>query len=274
MTLELIKAVGLGVVEGVTEFLPISSTGHLILVNQWISFDESFTRLFDVVIQLGAILAVVATFWSRLWPFSGDRTKNIETWRVWFKVLAAVLPALALGALLGGFVESELFNPWVVAGALMIGGIVIIIVENKIRNNGLGEGGLSAVQDLSFKKAFGIGLCQCLALVPGVSRSASTIIGAMLLGASRTLAAEFSFFLAIPTMFAASAYSLLKHGASLEAEQFWILSMGFVAAFFTAFLVIKMFLRYVQRNDFKPFGWYRIALGAIVFCYFLFSYLV
>ncbi len=257
----LLMAIILGIVEGITEFLPISSTGHLILVNRIVGFTGSFANMFDVIIQLGAILSVVVYFWWRINPFSSKKTnqeKN-ETWDLWKKTIVAVIPALLIGGTIGKIVEDALFNPLTVALALVIGGIVIIIVENRDRLNTI-----NSIASLNYKTAFFIGLIQCLAMIPGTSRSAATIIGAMLLGASRSVAAEFSFFLAIPTMIAASAYSFLKANASLSAAEWQILSVGFVVSFLVAWGVIAAFMNYIRKRDFKPFGYYRIIVGLVV----------
>ena len=264
MIIEIIKAVVLGVVEGVTEFLPISSTGHLILVNQWISFSGQFTTLFDIVIQLGAILAVVVYFWNRLWPFGKDRELAKATWEIWFKAVAGVIPAIVLGALFASKIEEKLFNPWTVTIALIVGGLILLYIEKTRR-----QPRFNSVHEIPYKTAFFTGLIQCLAMIPGTSRSAATIIGAMLLGVSRTAAVEFSFFLAIPTMVAASGYSILKSGLAMSASEMAILAVGFITAFVSALAVIRFFINYIQRRDFKPFGYYRIALGILVLAYFL-----
>jgi undecaprenyl-diphosphatase len=262
--LEIIKAIILGVVEGFTEFLPISSTGHLILVNQFISFDKDFTVLFDIVIQLGAILAVLVYFIKKLWPFTKDKIKNKETLNIWYKTIVGILPAIFFGFLLASFIEEKLFNPWVVVIALLVGGLVIIFIENKKKT-----AKIVSIGDLSYKTAFLIGLIQCLSMIPGVSRSASTIIGGMVLGASRVVATEFSFFLAIPTMFAASAYSLLKYKGVINSDQLFILMIGFIVSFAVALGVVKFLINFVQKHNFKVFGYYRIILGAIIILYFL-----
>lgn len=269
MFLEIIKAIILGLVEGITEFLPISSTGHLIILNNWLSFSQSFTTMFDVVIQLGAILAVIVVFWKKLWPFGKDEqtkaiTLNVLHTQIWYKTLLAVVPALVLGALLGNIIEDTLFNPITVAIALVVGGIVLLVVERR-KPSATPPTFTSAI---SYRTAFFIGLFQCLAMIPGTSRSAATIIGAMILGASRAVAVEFSFFLAIPTMLAASAYSLLKYDLAIGVNEFLILGIGFVAAFLTALGVIKFFLNYIQKHDFKVFAYYRIGLGIIVLLVF------
>lgn len=261
--LDAIKAAILGIVEGFTEFLPISSTGHLILVNEFISFNKDFTLLFDIVIQLGAILAVVVFFWKKLWPFTGDKIKNKETWNIWYKTIIGVLPAIFFGALLGGAVEKKLFNPWTVAIALLVGGLIILFIESRKNNPKI-----LSINSLSVKTAFFIGLVQCLSMIPGTSRSAATIIGAMIFGASRVVATEFSFFLAIPTMVAASAWSLFKYRDLLSLGQLSILTVGFIVSFVVALAVIKFLISYVQKNNFKIFGWYRIILGIIIIAYF------
>lgn len=251
-------AIILGIVEGITEFLPISSTGHLILVNRMVGFTGSFANMFDVIIQLGAILSVVVYFWWRINPFSSRKTnqEKSETWDLWKKTMVAVIPALLIGGTIGKVVEDALFNPLTVALALVIGGIIIIIVENRDKLNTI-----NSIASLNYKTAFFIGLIQCLAMIPGTSRSAATIIGAMLLGASRSVAAEFSFFLAIPTMVAASSYSFLKANASLSVSEWQILSVGFVVSFLVAWAVIAAFMNYIRKRDFKLFGYYRIIVG-------------
>jgi undecaprenyl-diphosphatase len=262
--LDILKAIILGMVEGITEFLPISSTGHLILVNQFISFGEDFTVLFDIVIQLGAILAVLVYFIKKLWPFTKDKIKNKETLNIWYKTIVGIIPALLLGALFASFIKEKLFNPWVVAISLLLGGLIIIFIESKNKKSKI-----VLIGDLSFKTAFFIGLIQCLSMIPGVSRSASTIIGGMLLGAGRVVATEFSFFLAIPTMFAASAYSILKYNGMINSSQFIILIIGFVVSFIVALAIVKFLINFVKRNDFKIFGYYRIILGLVIIVYFL-----
>jgi undecaprenyl-diphosphatase len=264
MIIEIGKAVILGLVEGATEFLPVSSTGHLILVNQWVSFSGQFTKMFDIVIQLGAILAVVALFWKRLWPFGNGPEQTRAALEIWAKTIVGVIPAIILGALFASKIEEKLFNPWTVAIALVLGGLVLLYVERKRR-----AARFNSVHEIPFKIAFFTGLIQCLAMIPGTSRSAATIIGAMFLGASRTAAVEFSFFLAIPTMIAATGYSILKSGLKMSSSEITILAVGFIVAFLSALAVIKFFISYIQRRDFKPFAYYRIALGLLVLAYFL-----
>ena len=261
---EYLIAIILGIVEGITEFLPISSTGHLIIVNEFAGFPDKFGKFFDVVIQSGAILSVIVYFWNRLFPFGHTKTvsEKKEILGLWKKTIVGVVPALILGWKLGNFIKEKLFNPPTVAISLIIGGIVLIIIENKRYKNMI-----QSTNDLRYETVVCIGLIQCLSMIPGTSRSAATIIGAMLLGASRLVAAEFSFFLAIPTIFAASCYSLLKQGFSLTFLEIKILFTGFIVSFFVALLVIKLFMRYISNNDFKMFGYYRITLGLLILIY-------
>jgi undecaprenyl-diphosphatase len=274
MFFDLLKSIILGIVEGITEFLPISSTGHLIIVNQWISFDADFTKLFDIVIQLGAILSVVVFFWNRLWPFGKDKEKNKEIWSIWSKTIVGVLPAIVIGALLANKIEEKFFNPLTVAVMLIAGGAVLIWLESRktgtvpLSDSKRGLSPFFSVKDMTYRTAVYIGLFQCLAMIPGTSRSAATIIGAMLLGASRVVAAEFSFFLAIPTMVAASAYSLLKYKSHITGAETALLAVGFIVSFVVALAVIKFFMNYIQKHSFKNFGIYRIALGALVLLLF------
>ncbi|PAB60454.1 undecaprenyl-diphosphate phosphatase [Anaeromicrobium sediminis] len=261
---EVLISVILGIVEGLTEFLPVSSTGHLIIVNQFISFSEEFTKMFDVVIQLGAILSVIVYFWDKLSPFG--RKSVLAKRRIinlWQKTIIGVIPALVIGALAADYIEELLFNPTTVAIALIVGGIVLILVDKDNK-----RGSINSIDMLDCKTAFIIGIIQCLAMIPGTSRSASTIIGAMFLGASRVVAAEFSFFLAIPTMVAASGYSLLKVGFNLTPNELKILGIGFGVSFIVALIVISVFMNYIKRKSFKVFGYYRIVLGSLVLGYF------
>ncbi|MFA6291695.1 MAG: undecaprenyl-diphosphate phosphatase [Victivallales bacterium] len=259
----LINAAIMGVVEGITEFLPISSTGHLIIVNHFIKFKEPFAHMFEVVIQLGAILSVIVYFHRKLNPMVADAQKREEVFSIWKKAIAGVVPALIIGGTLGKKISENLFNPGVVAGALIIGGIILIIIESRKKTEKM-----HSVADITYGIAIAIGLIQCLAMVPGTSRAAATIIGAMLLGASRSTAAEFSFYLAIPTMAAASAYSLLKHSATMTPMEWQALAVGFVVSFLVAWAVIAFLMNYIRKHDFKPFGYYRIVLGILVliFC--------
>lgn len=256
----------LGIVEGITEFLPISSTGHLIIINEFTGFRGPFAKMFDVVIQLGAILAVLAYYRARLLAFitSGDPAERRRSWSLWMKAVLGVVPALAIGFLFGKKIQEVLFNPYVVAVALIAGGVALIAIERTRR-----EPAINTVEELGYKTVLLIGLIQCVAMVPGTSRSAATIIGAMFLGSSRLVAAEFSFFLAIPTMAAASGYALLKHGGAMTSTQAVQLAIGFAVSFLVAYAVIAAFIKFISKNNFIPFGYYRIVLGAAVLAYFL-----
>lgn len=270
-----LKALIQGIVEGITEFLPVSSTGHMILLDETVlKMDEDFTRVFEIVIQLGAILSVLVYFRKKVFDGvfitrSGKFGIDFGTpgWRLWLKVLPALLPALVLGALFGGWIQDKLFNPVTVAVMLVLGGIALILVDRPAQSK-KDAVRIGSIDQLSYKRAFGIGLAQCVAMIPGTSRSAATIVGGMGLGCSRELAAEFSFFLAIPTMFAASAYSMLKSGLDLECTQWIALGIGFVTAFFVAWAVIAVFMRFIKNHDFRGFGYYRIVLGIAVLLYF------
>jgi undecaprenyl-diphosphatase len=261
--MEFLKAIVLGVVEGITEFLPISSTGHLILVNEWVRFSESFTKLFDVFIQMGAMLAVVFFFAPRLLPIGKNIFQKKEIYSIWKKVILAVFPALILGALLGNYIETTLFNPVTVAIALMFGGLLLLVIEDYRHRSPI-----TSMQSVSYMTAFLIGCFQCLAMIPGTSRSAATIIGAMLLGTSRQVAVEFSFFLAIPTLAAATVYSLHKHGLVMTLHEKLVLLTGFGVSFVVAWIVIAGFMAYISKRDFKGFAYYRILLGLAVLVYF------
>ncbi len=263
---DIIKAIILGVVEGLTEFLPVSSTGHLIIANEFVNFRGGFVKMFDVVIQLGAILSVVVYFWDKLFPFDRNKTasEKLETWDIWKKTIVGVLPALVIGAVFGKHIEENLFNPVNVAVVLLVGGIVLIAIEHRRPRNKM-----NSIVRLSYPAVILIGFIQCLAMIPGTSRSAATIIGAMLLGASRVVAAEFSFFLAIPTLFAASAYYLIKSGVLLTMAQVQTLVVGFAVSFLVAWIVIAGFMKFITKKDFKFFGYYRIVLGTVILFYFL-----
>ncbi len=263
---DIIKAIILGVVEGLTEFLPVSSTGHLIIANEFVNFRGGFAKMFDVVIQLGAILSVLVYFWDKLFPFDRNKTasEQLETWDIWKKTIVGVLPALVIGAVFGEYIEEKLFNPVTVAVVLLVGGIVLIGIEHRRPRNKM-----NSIVQLSYPTVILIGFIQCLAMIPGTSRSAATIIGAMLLGASRVVAAEFSFFLAIPTLFAASAYYLIKTGVLLTMVQVQTLVVGFGVSFLVAWIVIAGFMKFITKKDFKFFGYYRIVLGVAILIYFL-----
>jgi undecaprenyl-diphosphatase len=260
-----IKAILLAVVEGLTEFLPISSTGHLILLDRLVrlSSDSDFTDAFIVMIQLPAILSVVLYFWKDLWPFHPDGAERRARFGLWLKIVLAFLPAAVLGVLFGDFIEAYLFNPGTVAAALLVGGIVLIVLEKRRR-----PGQFATARDIPVTTALLIGLIQCVAMIPGTSRSAATIIGAMLLGSSRVAAAEFSFFLAIPTMAGATAYTVAKRGLHFDALQWAVLGVGSVVSFLVALAVVAALMKFIQHHGFTVFGWYRIALALVVIWYF------
>lgn len=270
--IEFAKVIFIGIVEGVTEWLPISSTGHMILVNEFIQLDATpaFWEMFRVVIQLGAILAVVVIFWTKIFPFSFKRgepliRKDILT--LWLKIIMATIPAAVIGIPLDDWMDEHLYNYQVVAIMLIFYGVWFVFLEKKNANQNFK---IENVDRLSYKTALGIGLFQVLALVPGTSRSGSTIIGGMLLGTSRTVAAEFTFYLAIPVMFGASLIKLLKFGFVFSAVEFMMLLLGMLTAFLVSLLSIRFLMRYVKTHDFKLFGAYRIVLGMLVLLYFFF----
>ena len=272
--IELLKAVLFGIVEGVTEWLPISSTGHLILLNEFIvlQVSEEFQSMFDVVIQLGAILAVIVLFFHKLNPFAPSKAaqEKKQTWELWFKVIAAIIPSGVVGILLDDWMDAHLHNGIVVSIALILYGVAFILVERK--NTGKHLRMVEDVHGISYKTALMIGLFQCLSLVPGTSRSGSTILGAILLGVGRGAGAEFSFFMAIPTMLGASAIKGLKFllsGVGITAMEIGILVVGCVVSFIVSLLVIKALMDYVRRHSFSAFGVYRIVLGVVVLAYFL-----
>ena len=269
--MELLKTVVLGVVEGLTEWLPISSTGHMILVDKFIKLDvsKSFMDMFLVVIQLGAILAVVVLNFEKLNPFSSWKSswEKRATWQLWYKVILACVPAAVIGLLFNKFMEEHFMTAPVVAATLIFYGVMFLVVEsyNKRRTPRVRE-----IERLDYKTAFIIGLFQVLSLVPGTSRSGATILGGILFGTSRYVAAEFTFFLAIPVMFGASLLKMVKFGWHYTGSEILILVVGMATAFVVSILSIKFLLRYIKNNDFKAFGWYRIVLGIIVVLYLYF----
>lgn len=260
----------MGIIQGITEWLPISSTGHLIIwqeiTNTLIS--DGFSEMFEVVIQLGSILAVVVLFWNKLFPFSHSKTpeQRKQVYSLWAKVIVAVAPAGIVGLLFDDWIEEKFFNPYVVAAALIIYGVMFIAIENRNRHRTPSTEDLSS---LTYKTALLIGVFQILALIPGTSRSGSTILGAVILGCSRFVAAEFSFFMAVPVMFGASFLKLVKHGFGFTPHEFAILAVGMITAFAVSLWALKFLVGYVKKNDFKPFGYYRIVLGAIIILYFV-----
>mgnify|MGYP004579313899 FL=1 len=290
---EWLKVVLLGIVEGITEWLPISSTGHLILVDEFVKLNQSeeFMKMFNVVIQLGAILAVVVLYWSKLWPFHTKKNAPRKSWFanqadhgfmkgvqtfcnnycymdkivLWLKIVLACIPAMVVGIPFDDWMEEHFHNATVVALALIVYGVIFIVIENYNKRR---TPRIVTLSDLSFKDAFLIGVFQVLSLIPGTSRSGSTIIGGILIGASRELAAEFTFFLAIPVMFGASLIKLLKFGLAFTSVELAVLIVGMVVAFGVSILAIKFLMGYIKKHDFKVFGWYRIVLGLLVLLYF------
>ena len=291
--LEFIKVVILGIVEGITEWLPISSTGHMILVDEFIKMDMTteFKDFFLVVIQLGAILAVVVLYWSKLWPFYirqipkkkkaqiarknpfsrivltfVEKFCDKDKWILWFKILVACIPTIVIALPFNDFIEEKFNNYVVVAIALIVYGVIFIIIENYNKRR---KPICTSLEDLSFTTAFKIGIFQVLSVIPGTSRSGSTIIGGILAGTSRTVAAEFTFFLAIPVMFGASLLKLVKFGFAFSSTELIILIVGVVVSFVVSVLAIKFLMGYIKKHDFKVFGWYRIILGILVLGYFV-----
>lgn len=268
MFLDIVKVLILSLVEGLTEFIPVSSTGHMIIMEHFLKLSENtnFVSAFQIIIQLGAILSVVVYFWDRIYPFSKrvSESKKKDIIEMWIKIVVAVLPAVILGLLLDDIIEKYFFNPITVSIMLIIYGIILILIESrKIKRDKI-----KSISELSISTAFRIGLFQCLAMIPGTSRSAATIIGGVLLGLNRVLATEFSFFLAIPTMIGASSLKIIKMGNVLSKYEWFLIILGFILSFITAFLVIKVFLDYIKKNDFKIFGYYRIVLGIIILTLF------
>ena len=269
---EIIKAILFGIVEGITEWLPISSTGHLILLDEFVKLKVSpeFYEMFQVVIQLGAIGAVIALFFHKLNPFSPkkDRAQKKRTWQLWFKVVVAVIPSAVIGLLLDDWMDEHLYNFVVVAIALIVYGVAFIFVER--RNKGKAPA-IKCTAEIDYRTALLIGAFQCLSLIPGTSRSGSTILGGILLGVSRSAASEFSFFLAIPTMLGASALKLLKYlmeGMIPSGMEIGVLIVGCVVSFLVSLFVIRSLMEYVRKHNFSAFGVYRIVLGALVLVYF------
>jgi len=274
--LDILIAILFGLVEGITEWLPVSSTGHMILLEEFIKFEqvsEGFFDMFDVVIQLGAIMAVVVLYWKEIFPFRITKKHAIKVevdkgiFSMWFKILVACVPAAVVGLALDDILEKYLYNGYVVAAMLIIFGIAFIFVENWNKGR---EYSVNTLAELTYRTALIIGIFQLIAAVfPGTSRSGATIVGALLIGVSRKVAAEFTFFLAIPVMFGASLLKLLKFGFDFAAIELAALLVGMVVAFAVSMIVIKFLMSYIKKHDFKVFGWYRIVLGAIVLLYFV-----
>lgn len=263
--LDVLKVIILGIVEGITEWLPVSSTGHLILVGDLLApgMTEEFMEMFNVVIQLGAIMAVVVIYFHKLNPFSPKKTQKqkLLTWQMWIKVMIACLPAAVIGLLFNDILDQLFYKPLPVAIMLIVYGVLFIVIEN--RNKGQLPV-VTKISQLTISQLLWIGFFQMLALIPGTSRSGATIIGALLIGVSREVAAEFTFFLAIPVMFGASLLKLIKFGLAFTAVEFGLLMLGCVVSFVMSIIAIKFLMGYIKKNDFKVFGYYRIVLGAII----------
>lgn len=279
--IELLKAILFGIVEGVTEWLPISSTGHMILLDELIQLDVTpeFYSMFQIVIQLGAIMAVVVLFWNDFFPFGYKNNQQpmaqfgllsyikMDKFILWLKILIACVPAAVIGLLFDEQLEALFYNYQTVSIALIVFGIAFIIIENRNEHT---QSKINHLADLSFHTAFLIGVFQLIAAIfPGTSRSGATIVGALLLGVSRTVAAEFTFFLAIPVMFGAALLKIVKFGIALTSQELIILLIGMIVAFFVSILIIQFLMSYIKKHDFKIFGWYRIVLGIIVLIYFM-----
>lgn len=256
----ILKAIILGIIEGLTEFLPVSSTGHLIIANRYIRFDDpKFTNVLDVVIQFGAILAVIIYFWNKIFPNFKDRRQSNRVYRLWGKVVVGFIPAMILGFLFDDYIEEHFFNPTTVAVALIFGAFLLLFAEARLKKVRVED-----TDEMSYKDAFIVGVAQCMALWPGMSRSASTIIGGLFMGLSREAAAEFSFFLAIPTILGASFLKLLKAGLNFSGIEWAALGVGTLVSFLVALLVVSMFMNYIKKRKLAPFAYYRIALGIAV----------
>lgn len=268
--IEILKAVLFGIIQGITEWLPVSSTGHMILLDEFVTlqFSKGFVDTFFVVIQLGSILAVLALFFHKLNPFSPQKSKGEKraTFELWFKVLVAVVPAGIIGLLFDDKINELFYNSTTVAITLILYGVLFILLERRRR-----QPSIRSLQAMSYKTAFLIGACQVLALIPGTSRSGATILGAVFLGTSRYIASEFSFFLAIPMMFGASFLKLIKAGFDFSGLEWAVLAVGSGVAFLVSLIAIKFLLNYIKKHDFQAFGYYRIVLGLIVLIYFSFQ---
>ncbi len=269
--IEILKVIVLGIIEGITEWLPISSTGHMILVEELIRLKQTdeFMEMFRVVIQLGAILAVVLLYFRKLNPFAPSKSKaeKMATWDIWFKVLVGCIPAGILGVLFDDWFDEHFYNYPTVAVTLIVYGILFIVIENFNKGK---EPRIRKFNELTYRTALFIGIFQILSIIPGTSRSGSTILGAILLGSSRFIAAEYSFFLSIPVMFGASFLKLVKFGFNFTGTELAILIVGMLTAFIVSVLAIRFLMSFIKKNDFKAFGWYRIVLGIVVLAYFIF----
>lgn len=273
--IEILKVILLGIVEGITEWLPISSTGHMILLDEFIKLNvsDSFKEMFMVVIQLGAIMAVVVIFWKKLWPFHRLRPERQGLWKIaskgrfimWLKIMISCVPAAVIGLLLDDWLNEHLYNYVVVALMLILYGILFIVVENYRRGK---KADIRGISEISCRSALMVGIFQVLALIPGTSRSGATILGGMVIGMNRKTASEYTFFLAVPVMLGASLLKLVKFGFHFTAAEAVYLAVGMAVAFLVSLFVIRFLMSFIRRHDFRAFGWYRIALGVLVLIYF------
>ncbi len=271
MFMLIIKTIIIGIIEGVTEWLPISSTGHMILANEFIKLDVSdkFWEMFEVVIQLGAIMAVVLLYFKVLfpWGFGKSKADTKKTFNLWFKIIVGCIPCAVIGLLFDDFINDKFYNPWTVAVMLILYGILFIVIENRNKNK---NARVTNIDNLSYIDALKVGLFQVLSIIPGTSRSGATILGGLLIGLDRKVAANFTFFLAIPVMFGASLLKIVKFGLAFSTSELIVLLVGMITAFIVSIIAIKFLLKYIKNNDFKVFGYYRIILGIIVLLYFIF----
>lgn len=272
MFILILKTIILGIIEGITEWLPISSTGHMILANEFIKLNvsDSFWEMFEVVIQLGAIMAVVVLYFKNLFPWGFGKSKRdtILTFRLWVKIIIGCIPCAIIGLLFDDFINEKFYNPWTVAIMLIVYGLLFIVVENIHKNK---KARVEDINKLSYTDALKVGLFQVLSIIPGTSRSGATILGGLMIGLDRKVAANFTFFLAVPVMAGASLLKIVKFGFNFTSSEIIVLLVGMVTAFVVSILTIKLLLKYIKNNDFKAFGYYRIVLGIIVLLYFIFK---
>lgn len=270
MFILILKTIIIGLIEGITEWLPISSTGHMILANEFIKLEvsDAFWEMFEVVIQLGAILAVVVLYFKTLFPWGFGKTKNDtkDTFNLWVKIIIGCIPCAVIGLLFDDFINEKFYNPWTVAITLILYGVLFIVIENVHRNK---KARVNSIKELSYMDALKVGLFQVLSIIPGTSRSGATILGGLTIGLDRKVAANFTFFLAIPVMFGASLLKIVKFGMHFTSSEIIVLLVGMITAFIVSIVAIKFLLKYIKNNDFKVFGYYRIVLGIIVLLYFI-----
>ena len=270
MFILILKTIIIGLIEGITEWLPISSTGHMILANEFIKLDvsDAFWEMFEVVIQLGAIMAVVVLYFKTLFPWGFGKTKDDtkNTFSLWFKIIVGCIPCAVIGLLFDDIINEKFYNPWTVAVTLILYGVLFILIENVHKNK---KARVDNINNLSYLDALKVGLFQVLSIIPGTSRSGATILGGLIIGLDRKVAANFTFFLAIPVMFGASLLKIVKFGFAFTTSEIVVLLVGMITAFIVSIIAIKFLLKYIKNNDFKVFGYYRIVLGIIVLLYFI-----